>query len=129
MIRDNVTILTSDYSLLENIQTLTPKDVLIVFSFSRYYRNAIDATKLARDRGCIIVGITDRIASSLTPLADLVFYVSITSMYFSNSYIAAFALIDVLLNIIGSNNKAETTKALKSMEEGFYYGYRCLIFF
>jgi DNA-binding MurR/RpiR family transcriptional regulator len=119
MIREDVTILSSDYSLLENIQTLTDKDVLVVFSFARYYRNTIDATKLARDRGCTIVGITDKITAPLTAIADLIFHVPVTSMHYSTSYVAAFALIDVLLNIIGTNNKAAVTKALQSMEEGF----------
>jgi DNA-binding MurR/RpiR family transcriptional regulator len=119
MIREEVVVISNDYLLLENISTSNAGDVLVVFSFSRYYRITIDAAKLARERGYTIIGITDNIAAPLTPLADYVFYVPITSMHFSSSYIPAFALIDVLLSIIGTENKDDVTKALKSMEDGF----------
>jgi DNA-binding MurR/RpiR family transcriptional regulator len=119
MIRENVAIISSDYSLLENIQTSNNDDVLVVFSFSRYYRIPIDIAKLAKERGYTIVGITDLVAAPLTALADYCFHIPVTSMHFSSSYIAAFSLIDILLSIIGTNNKAEATKALAAMEDGF----------
>jgi len=119
MIREDVAIFTSDYSLIENVQMLKSSDVLIVFSFSRYYRITVDMAKLARERGCTIIGITDTVAAPLTPLSELVFYVPVTSMHFSSSYIAAFALVDVLLSIVGTNNREIATNNLQLMEEGF----------
>ena len=119
MIRENVIILSSDYNLLENIRTVTKEDVLVVFSFTRYYRNTIEAAYFARDLKCTIIGVTDSIAAPLTGIADMVFHVPVISMHYSNSYVAVFALIDVLLNTIGTNNKVAARKALQFMEEGF----------
>jgi DNA-binding MurR/RpiR family transcriptional regulator len=119
MIRENVIILSSDYTLLEHIRTVTEDDVLVVFSFTRYCRDAIEAAYSAHDQKCTIVGVTDNIAAPLTSIADIVFHVPVISMHYSNSYVAVFALIDVLLNTIGITNKPATMKALQSMEEGF----------
>jgi len=119
MIRENVTILASDYNLLENIRTVTKEDVLVVFSFTRYCRNTIEAASFARDLQCTIIGVTDSVAAPLTGIADAIFYVPVISMHYSNSYVAVFALIDVLLNTIGTNNKTAARKSLQSMEEGF----------
>lgn len=119
MIRENVTILSSDYGLLENIRTLDKDDILVVFSFTRYCRNAIVAASLARERGCTVIGVTDTMSAPLTRIGDILFYVPVISMHYSNSYVAVFALIDVLLNTIGTTNKAAAMKALQAMEEGF----------
>jgi DNA-binding MurR/RpiR family transcriptional regulator len=119
MIRENVTILSSDYALIENIRTTGSGDVLIAFSFTRYYQDTIAAASLARERGCTIIGITDTIAAPLTRLGDIVFHVPVISMHYSNSYAAVVALIDILLNTIGTDNKIAVMKALKDMEEGF----------
>ena len=119
MIRENVNILTSDYALFENIRTVNRDDVLIVFSFTRYYRNTITAASLAHERGCTIIGVTDTIAAPLTRIGDIVFHVPVSSMHYSNSYAAVVALIDILLNTVGTNNKLAVMKALKDMEEGF----------
>ena len=119
MIRKNVTIMSNEYSLLENIQQLGKKDVVIAFSFARYYRATITAVGLARKRKCKIIGITDEAASPLTPLADSIFFTPVASMHFSTSYIAAFLLIDVLLNAIGLAHKEHVSKTLTVLEEAF----------
>lgn len=119
MIRGNVTILSSDYGLWETTRTLNKDDVLIVFSFMRYCRNTIVAASLAHERGCTVIGITDTMSAPLTQISDIIFHVPVISMHYSNSYVAVFALIDVLLNTIGTTNREATMKALQSMEEGF----------
>lgn len=119
MIRKNINIFWSDYSLIENIQTVNKRDVVIAFSFSRYYKTTIEAVELAKNRNCKIIGITDNVSSPLTALSDHIFYVPVTSMHFSSSYVSAFALIDVLLNTVGLTHKKEAACSLEAMEEGF----------
>lgn len=119
MIRENVTILTSDYMALENIRTLTKRDVLVTFSFIRYYRHTIECSTLARDRGCRIIGMTDTVTAPLSQIANILFLAPVTSSHYSNSYIAAFAVIDVLLSIISGDNSRTALRALRFMEACF----------
>jgi DNA-binding MurR/RpiR family transcriptional regulator len=119
MIRENVTILTSDYMLLENFRTLGKRDVLVTFSFIRYYRHTIEASMLARDQGCGIVGMTDTVTAPLSRIASILFLAPVASTHYNNSYVAAFAIIDILLSILSGNNSRAAMRALRSMEAGY----------
>jgi DNA-binding MurR/RpiR family transcriptional regulator len=119
MIRANVTIFSNDSMLLENLRTLGKGDVLVVFSFVRYSRKTIEAAIFAHNLGCNIVGITDLMSSPLSGLPHILFLVPVTSMHYGNSYVAASAIVDVLLSLIVAYNKKAAMKALQSMEEGF----------
>ncbi|MEW6267462.1 MAG: MurR/RpiR family transcriptional regulator [Thermodesulfobacteriota bacterium] len=119
MIRPNVTIFSNDYMLLENLRTLGQGDVLVVFSFVRYSRKSIEAAMFAHKLGCNIIGITDVMSSPLSGLPHLLFLVPVTSLHYGNSYVAASAVVDVLLSLIVANNKKAAMKALQAMEEGF----------
>ena len=118
MIRRNVQIMSNEFSLLENIQQLGERDVVIAFCFARYPKTTLNAVDLARKKKCRIIGITDVASSPLTPLADSIFFTPVASMHFSTSYIAAFLLIDVLLNAIGLANKEHVSQTLTVLEEG-----------
>lgn len=119
MIRPNVIILTSDNLLLENIRTAGDRDVVVAFSFIRYLRKTIEAVTYAKERGCHIVGMTDALTAPLAGISDILFLVPVASLYFGNSYVAPCALLDVLLSVIGQNNKREVLQALRSMEDGY----------
>lgn len=119
MIRKDITIISNDYAIIENMQQLNSQDVLIAFSFTRYYRRTIESTAFAKERGCQIIGITDTLTAPLAKIADLLFLVPTTSLYFSNSYVAVFALLDVLLSIISSENCGEVKDVLADLEESF----------
>lgn len=119
MIRANVTIFSNDYMLLENLRTLGKGDVLVIFTFVRYSRKSIEAAIFAHNMGCNIVGITDLMSSPLSGLPHILFLVPVTSMHYGNSYVAASAIVDVLLSLIVVYNKKAAMKALQSMEEGF----------
>ena len=119
MIRANVTIFSSEFMLLENLRTLGKGDILVVFSFVRYSRKTIEAAIFAHNLGCNIVGITDLMSCPLSGLPHILFLVPVTSMHYGNSYVAASAIVDVLLSLIVAYNKKAAMKALQSMEEGF----------
>jgi DNA-binding MurR/RpiR family transcriptional regulator len=119
MIRKNVTVLTSDYMLLENFRSLGQRDVVVAFSFIRYYRQTVEASRMARDQGCHIVGLTDTVTAPLSQIANILFLAPVASTHYNNSYVAVFAIIDILLSIISGNNSRAAVRALRLMEAGY----------
>jgi DNA-binding MurR/RpiR family transcriptional regulator len=115
----NVSIIGSDYNLYEKLRTLTDEDVLISFSFSRYTRVALESTRIAKERGCTVIGITDSLSSPLTALSHITFITQTASLHMTNSYTAAMALLDALLSAITLSAKDKYLKELEDLEAGF----------
>lgn len=57
-------------------QTLTEKDVMVVFSHSGESREILDGARYAREGGCFIAGVTSYTQSTLASLADAVLFSS-----------------------------------------------------
>lgn len=115
----NVTVLDSDHGLYERIRSLTPDDVLISISFSRYARLTVEATRIAHELGVGIIGITDSLAAPIAGLCRVEVVASTTSMHLTNSYVSVMAFYDVLLSALLLSDKEKYSKELENLEEGF----------
>ena len=71
------------------LMNIEKKDVLVVLSFPRYARDAIQLTSYARDRGAHVVALTDAMASPLVTLADDVLLATAHHPVISSSSVAA----------------------------------------
>lgn len=119
MIRKNVALITSDYTLLEQLRTVTGKDILIAVCFSRYTRQVLEAARLAKSLDCPVIGITDEHTSPLLGLSDIPFLVHTASSHYNTSVLSGIALADALLSIISAANKQLIITELQNMETAF----------
>jgi DNA-binding MurR/RpiR family transcriptional regulator len=113
----NVFVIDNDHGLYEKIRSLTPRDVLIAISLSRYTRLTVEATRMAHERNVNIVGITDSFASPIAGLCCVDIVVTASSMHLSNSHVAVMAVFDVLLSALLLSDK-KYIKDLETLEEG-----------
>ncbi len=72
-------------------------DALVSMAFSTYSRATVAVTRHARDQGATVIAITDSLASPLVPLASRTLLVPTGSPLFFESYVAAAALIEVII--------------------------------
>ena len=98
---------------LMNIQT---QDVLLVLSFPRYARDAIQLTAYARNRGAHIVAITDAMASPLVALADDILLATAHHPVISSSAVGAVLLIEALVTSLMVSRTEHVQQAGKLTE-------------
>ncbi|MBS7808784.1 MurR/RpiR family transcriptional regulator [Variovorax sp. PCZ-1] len=98
------------------LMNIDKNDVLIVLSFPRYARDAIQLTSYARDRGAHVVALTDAIVSPLVALADDVLLATAHHPVISSSSVAAVLLIEALVTSLMVSRKANVQQAGKLTE-------------
>ena len=117
MIRDNVLVVSSDHGVAEALAYLSEADVAISFSFPRYTKTAVRATKTARDLGARVIAISDSSTSPIAELADIGFIAETNSLHFNHSLVAVIGLIDVLLFLLIRGRQAEAREHLANLEK------------
>ncbi len=93
------------------LMNITSKDLLITISFPRYALDAIQLTTFARQRGAVIVALTDSSASPLTPLASHVLLAKSEHAVLPSSSTAAVALVEALTCSLMVANKKNLARA------------------
>jgi DNA-binding MurR/RpiR family transcriptional regulator len=91
-------------------------DVLMVMSFPRYARDAIQLTNYARDRGAHVVVLTDSVASPLAALGHEVLLATANHPVISSSAVSATLLIEALVTSLMVSRKQHVTQAGKLTE-------------
>ena len=80
-----VEISSSNEDIFGMLQGISEKDILILFSFARYYKMDLEICKMAQERSTKIYMITDDLVSPVAAFADLLIAVETNSMSFYNS--------------------------------------------
>jgi RpiR family transcriptional regulator, carbohydrate utilization regulator len=99
-------------------------DIVIGVSFRRGLRMTIEGIERARTNGAHCVGITDSMLSPLARFANELFIVPINSLSFAASYVAPFALIDLITAAVGSLRRKQVVDRLKEADQEQKHGYR-----
>lgn len=102
-----------DVTLFDDLRSVGPGDAVLAFSFARYTRRAVEALRLARERGATTIAVTDAPLAPAASVAEHVLVVPVASHAFNHSYVAAVALIDAL--VLGWTTRAEA-RTLASLE-------------
>ena len=116
-------------SLEMQLRALDKDDALLVVSFAPYSREAIQAAKVARQRGAAIVALSDSAASPIALLADETVLFSTNSPSFFPSIAAAIAIAEGLLELLASRAGKSGIRRIEASEEylfasGAYVGSR-----
>jgi DNA-binding MurR/RpiR family transcriptional regulator len=96
----------------EQLVTMRPGDVLLVFSFPPYSRQTLEMLEEARERGMRTVAITDRAAAPAVALAHKALRVSSHGMTFTNATSSTTVLLNALAVEIASHHRDDTVDAL-----------------
>jgi DNA-binding MurR/RpiR family transcriptional regulator len=99
-------------------------DIVIGVSFRRGLRMTIEGIERARKNGAYCVGITDSMLSPLARFSHELFIVPINSLSFAASYVAPFALIDLITAGVGSLRRKQVVDRLREADQEQKYGYR-----
>jgi DNA-binding MurR/RpiR family transcriptional regulator len=108
--------LVHDYeTFLEQVSFMTPRDVLIVFSFPPYSRETIELAKQAAARRVPVVAITDRLTSPVTFHAARILPIRSQNMIFTNSFSAISVVINALATAVVARTKGRAVTTLKAV--------------
>jgi DNA-binding MurR/RpiR family transcriptional regulator len=108
------TPLVHDYAtFVEQLPFLSPRDLLIAFSFPPYSRETVDAVTAAASRRIPVIGITDRETSPITFSCLFVLPIRSKNMLFTNSFSAISVVINALVTEVALKNRAKALRMLK----------------
>lgn len=102
--------------ITEKMRRMTPEDLIISMSMARYNRMVVDVARLAKEKGCASIVITDGYNSPLAQYADLLFLTHCKSVDFHNSMVAASYLCEILVGICTMHNPDIVRANLKKTE-------------
>jgi len=84
----------------DDLAEMTDEDALIVIAIRPCARASVEVARIARERGCVVVGITDSFASPLARYCDEILLTPTDSPMFFESYLGTVAIIEALLSFL-----------------------------
>jgi DNA-binding MurR/RpiR family transcriptional regulator len=103
---------------------MRPKSVLLVCDFRRYQADTVALARMAKQRGAMILLLTDPWESPIAEFADYVLIAEVTAPSAFDSMVPAFALAEALIGaaLISLERKAITRMhELEDLRAGFEY--------
>lgn len=103
-IRPNITLLDANrLAIAEKLATTQANDALIIFNFRKYSKFDTQIARIFQQHGRRIITFTDSPMSPVGKIADLAFVIKTTSQTFSDSYVAAMTLINLITDTLAEN--------------------------
>jgi DNA-binding MurR/RpiR family transcriptional regulator len=102
--------------LFDRIINISPKDALVVINFYPYTKMTLQVAQYFREKGCMVITITDGILSPSAQISDFFIQVKTNSQSFVTSHTAAVCVINCLIAGIAMTNSKRSIKALKKIE-------------
>ena len=108
-IRGNTTIWSGDMTLQASQSlALGPEDCLIAFTSAPYAVSTQRAALLAKDARAKVIAVTDTPISAVGQIADVILAAASTGAGLQNSFLAAMAVANALLNGVAAANSEVT---------------------
>ena len=108
-IRGNTTVWSGDITLQASQSLdLGPDDCLIAFTSAPYAVSTQRAAQLAKEAKSKVIAITDTPISAVGQIADVILAAASTGAGLQNSFVAAMAIANALLNGVAAANSAHT---------------------
>lgn len=101
----------------EEIINIKENDIVIVFSFPRFYKETLNLTQFIRRRGAKVILITSTNNESVKQYGDVLIPCATDSISFKDSFAAVFLIIDYLVASVVASNKPDGMKVTASIEE------------
>lgn len=113
---DVVTVEGTIMEPFEQLIKIKENDVLISFAFPRYSKRAIQATKLASEKGAKIISITDSEDSPYKEFSTISLKVFSSMSSFIDSLVAPMAFINIFLLLLGKSQRENVKKDFELLE-------------
>lgn len=115
---DNVTFSTHDGSdVIEKVLDYGEKDCIILFACERYNRIARMVADMARESGCKLIVITDKLTSPVAFHADIAFVASAEGSQLFHSFIGFLFIAEALSNVISNQLGSSCRPRMERMEK------------
>lgn len=106
---------------IDQLYTIKPNDLFIVFTFSKYTKKSIKALKYISEKKIPSVAFTDSTLSPAYILSDLSFVCETKSYIVHASYVGVFSLINAIITETSLRHKKRTKKLLDELGETLDY--------
>ncbi|WP_053957303.1 MurR/RpiR family transcriptional regulator [Inediibacterium massiliense] len=117
LILDNVKIVTPGVSdVFEQMLRVGKDDVVIGMSFPRYSANTLNAINFTKEKGALVVGITDSKVSPIAAISDYTLIARSHMASFVDSLVAPLSLINALVVAVGMREKSEIANTFNTLE-------------
>lgn len=110
-------VLLSATEFYEQASSATSDDVVLGFSFPRYFRTTVDIMRHLRDKGLRCIAVTDSLASPLAQAAQLTLTCRVSMQSFVESFVAPLSLVNALLTAVALRNKEAVLQKLGHLED------------
>ena len=108
-IRGNVTVWSGDMTLqASQLVDLGPEDCLIAFTSAPYAVSTQKVAQLAKEAKAKVIAVTDTPISAVGQIADVILAAASTGAGLQNSFVAAMAVANALLNGVAAANSELT---------------------
>ncbi len=115
---------TSPAEVVHKMRFLGKKDVVIAVTYRRGLRQTVEGLRQARANGAYCVGVTNTPVSPIGQFAHECFLTSIETPSFGDSYVAAMALLNVIVMACANYRRPRTLAVLKKVEQEERHGFR-----
>ena len=103
--------------MFEQMLRVGPQDVVICISFPRYSSRTVKAMKFARDRGAMVIALTDSEMSPLAGMAQHTLLAKSDMASFVDSLVAPLSLINALIVAVGRKKNEDLSHTLETLEK------------
>lgn len=111
-------------NLQHKVDLLTSDDLLIAISFGRCLRETVESVRRAHERGVATFGITDGHSTPLAKYCDGYLIASISSPFYTGSYVAPMALINAVIHACAHFRPKRALAMLERTEAEYRSGQR-----
>ena len=101
----------------EEIINIKENDVIVVFSFPRFYKETLNLTHFIKRRGGKVILITSTNNESVKQYGDVLIPCATESISFKDSFAAVFFIIDYIVASVVASNKSDGMRVTASIEE------------
>ncbi len=119
LIFDNIVLVhtTSASEIFEQLLRVGPEDVVIGISFPRYSSRTVKAMRFARDRGAVVIALTDSEASPLAETATETLLAKSDMASFVDSLVAPLSLVNALIVAVGRERNEDVEQIFSNLEQ------------
>ena len=103
--------------MFEQMLRVGPQDVVICISFPRYSSRTVKAMKFARDRGAMVIALTDSEMSPLAGMAQHTLLAKSDMASFVDSLVAPLSLINALIVAVGRKKNEDLSHTFETLEK------------
>lgn len=103
--------------MFEQMLRVNEEDVVICISFPRYSSRTVKAMKFARDRGAMVIALTDSEASPLAGMAQHTLLAKSDIASFVDSLVAPLSLINALIVAVGRKKNEDLARTFATLEK------------